>query len=646
MSELREKLKSTLNKEQYEAATLIDGPAVIMAGAGSGKTHTLMSRVACLVDSGIKAEQILMLTFTNAAADEMKSRACKLLDTRCANIIACTYHKFCNMMLRRFGQKIHIKDYSILSQSETKNMIDYVKSSNAIFDNLKGFPSAGNVADMMSIVVNKQTSLKQVLTKIEKYEKYRDYEDEIEMLINEVHAYGFKNQKFTYDDLLVYMNELLQDDSVCRAIAEKYKYIMVDEFQDTNNLQESIILKLSQYNKNIVVVGDISQSIYGFRGANVRNLQNFNTKLENCKLIVLNKNYRSTQEILDAANDVMRHNVKSWTYYDMVSNDKHGDKPCIVNCRDAHAETDYIMNMIDMYHNNGVPYSEMAILERGSMSSFDLENRLTQSGIRFNKMGGMKFMDYDCVGDMIAYFSVLVNPYDLLSWFRVLQLHPHVGKTFAKRIADKCSSRDFLTNNEFIKRKFYLELVLLSDKYDYFRKHDDFITLFDDVATFYFDLRQRNVDESRISDENKEDAQADIERDKHVISILRQMASKYDDVVNFVDDIVLDSLSNETEEDEDVLTISTIHSAKGLEWSIVFIMDCVEGVFPAKITPDKYGKDEDEEELRCFYVALTRAKDKLFVMTPNYRLSYDGVEPTSMSHYLIRNLDNFKEIKS
>lgn len=646
MTELEQKLKKTLNNEQFQAATFVDGPAVIMAGAGSGKTHTLMSRVGYLVDKGYDARRILMLTFTNAAADEMKDRATKLLDKRCANIVACTYHKFCNMMLRRYGSRIHIKDYSILSYPETKNMVDYVKNSDAMFDNLKGFPSAGIVADIMSIMVNKCTSLHEILTKIEKYEKYRDYEDEIQILIDNVHNYGFRQQKFTYDDLLVYMNELLEYEDICSMIAAKYQFIMVDEFQDTNNIQEQIILKLARYNQNIVVVGDISQSIYGFRGANVRNLQNFHKKFNKCKLIVLNSNYRSTQEILDAANSVMKHNVKSWQYYDMKAVNKTGKKPLLVNCMDAYAEADYVYNTIKECHESGIPYSEIAVLERSSMASFGLENILTQKGIKFNKMGGMKFMDYDCVGDMLAYFSVIVNPHDLLSWFRVLQLHPAIGSTFAKKIADGCANRDFLTNNEFMKRKFATELILLKDKYEYFRQHSDLQTLFEDIEKFYFDLRSRKVEESRMNDDNKEEERCKIENDRVVVGVLKKMAKKYDSIVQFVDDIVLDSATDDDTDKSTLLTISTIHSAKGLEWSVVIILDCIEGSFPAKITPDMYGKDEDEEELRCFYVAMTRAKSDLRLMIPKYRMSYAGIEPATMSHYLMRSQNDFRIVNA
>lgn len=633
MSELQERFKRTLNAAQYEAAVFKDGPAVIMAGAGSGKTHTLISRVANLVDSGVQPERILMLTFTNAAANEMKERASNLLDKRCGNILACTYHKFCNMMLRRFSRELNLGEYSILSYPEFKNMIDYVKSSNSMFDNLKGFPSAGVMADIISISVNKSMDIYDIIFNTEKYHKFCNYISEIETLADEVAVYGYQNKKFTYDDLLVYMNKALDNPAICSTIAHRYQYIMVDEFQDTNSLQEKIILKIANFNKNIVVVGDISQSIYAFRGADVRNIQSFNTKLPDCKTIVLDTNYRSTQEILDFANEVMNHNVNSWTYYDMRACNKNGAKPVIVKTVDNHTEADYVFNLIQDYHQKqGIPYSEIAVLERSSMMSFELENLLVQNEIQYRKLGGIKFMDYDCIGDMLAYFNIIVNPHDLLSWFRVLQLHPHIGKSFAKKVADNCNQRDFLTNNSYKSRKFYPELIMLSNAYDKFRVHQDFYILFDDVEKFYFDTRERALLLSRMKDDAKEEERESIENDKLAVQVLKSMASKYENIVEFVDDIILDSMTEESTTD-DLFTISTVHSAKGLEWSVVIILDCIEGAFP-RVRPEDYGTEEDEEELRCFYVAITRAKNNLYLIAPEYRMMGGGIEQTKMSHYL------------
>ena len=308
---VQEQLREELNDEQYKAAMHLDGPAVIMAGAGSGKTHTLIGRVVNLVDRGIRPQRILMLTFTNAAADEMKSRAANKLDDRCGEIVGCTYHKFCNTMLRQYGYSIGVKNYMILSPIEDRNLIEYVKSSDPEYNNLKGFPSAKILQGIFSKKVNCQKDIKDILYEDDSLAKFLHYFREIEVLYDKVNEYCFEKQKYNYDHLLIYMNELLNNDDICRKVAQKFDYIMVDEFQDTNNLQEEILIKLSKFNRNIMVVGDISQSIYAFRGANVRNLQNFHKKFDDCKVIVLNTNYRSNQEILDFANSVMKCNVKS-----------------------------------------------------------------------------------------------------------------------------------------------------------------------------------------------------------------------------------------------------------------------------------------------------------------------------------------------
>lgn len=631
--DLETKLRQTLNPSQFETATHINGPAVVMAGAGSGKTQTLISRVSYLVDLGVLPERILMLTFTNAAADEMKKRASGLLDERCGKVVACTYHSFCNMMLRQYGKRIGLKDYSVLSYTETKNMIDYVKSSDPMFDNLKGFPSVGIIADLISMSINIQVPIKEIVTKNDKYSKYRDYWEEITILADKVAKHSMDVQKFTYDDLLLNMKRLLAYDDICKNIATRFQYIMVDEFQDTNNLQEDIIIALSLFNNNIVVVGDISQSIYAFRGANVKNIQAFHTKFSDCKTIVLSYNYRSTQEILDFANEVMQKHAKSWRYYDMLANDKHGVIPKLYIPRDMHKETSHIMDMIMEYHNKGVAYRDIAVLVRNSMFSFELESALQNENIKFDKLGGMKLIDYDCVGDMLAYFNAICNRHDLLSWYRILRIHPNIGTTFAKRIADNCSNADFLVENPYKGRKFYQELQLLDRHYIEFRGISDFMRLFDAVADFYFDVRTRACEESRMNEDSKEAERDAIATSKSVIGILRNIASKYDNIVQFIDDIVLDGVREEKDENEDRLMISTVHSAKGLEWKVVIVMDCVEDMFP-RVPKELWHTEIDEEELRCFYVAITRAKDELLLYAPKLKMTYSGIDNAVLSHYV------------
>lgn len=632
--DLESKLKEELNDKQFEVATHTDGPLVVMAGAGSGKTHVVMNRIAYLVYKGTKAERILVVTFTNAAADEIIGRASNLYDSVCSKIKAGTYHKFCNTMLRIYGQAIGINNYTILSGSDNKNLIDYVKSSDIRFKDLKNFPSSKVLVSIYSKAVNCQTDIKTILTSDQKWMKYLEYVNEIELLQESVRNYCKEVQKYNYDDLLIYMNELLDNDEICEKIANKFDYIMVDEFQDTNNLQEDILLKLSKYNKNIMVVGDISQSIYAFRGANVRNLQNFNKVIPNCKTVVLDTNYRSTQQVLDFANEVMNNNVQSWDYYDMKSaDDKKGGLPQWIKPYDEFEQTNNVFDLIREFHSKGVKYSDMAVIERGSMSSFNLESELMKANIPFEKRGGMKFMDYDCVGDMLAYLSIIVKPYDLLSWFRILKIHPFIGNANAKKIADNCTNEGFLVEDKYKSRKYYHELDELDTHYTIFRNEENFHKVIDKIIDFYFDVRQRALNFSKMKDEYKIDAQEAIERDKEVLEQFKNMSTKYETITAFLDDLVLDSISEE-KSDEDRLIITTIHSAKGLEWKIVFVIDCVNGSLPAYIDESTYFTEADEEELRCFYVAVTRAKEYLYLFSPKFKMKagfYDKVKPT---HYL------------
>jgi len=636
MTPLEEKLKRTLNPEQFEASMHMEGPAAIMAGAGSGKTHTLMNRVAHLIDSGVNPERILMLTFTNAAADEMKRRSTTVLDDRCKSIVACTYHKFCNMMLRSFGRRIGLRDYTVLSAVEGRNLIVYVKSSDPELSRLKYFPTSQTIENLMSTHVNTGADISEMLAGT----KYEHYTQEIIMFIEKVERYRFRRGKLNYDDLLVYMEKLLRDPESCRRIAGMYDYIMVDEYQDTNNLQEEIIAHLFEYNKNIAVVGDISQSIYGFRGANVDNLKNFSKRFTGCRVLKLSRNYRSTQEILNLANNVMKKNVVSWDYFDMNANNKNGRLPEIVKTMDETEQCFYVIDKIQKYHQEGIPYKNIAVLERSSRSSFMLEKELNLAGIPFDKRGGKKFLDYECVGDLLGFMTVIQDPKDNISWFRILKLLPGIGDIYARRIADGCHAEGFLTDAKLSRKPYYKELEKLSKAYTDFKDTEDFHVLVSKLIRFYLEYRKHIIDVSKLNDENTEKAINQLENDKEIAERFREMTVDYDNLISFLDDLVLDSLS-ELESEEDKLMISTVHSAKGLEWDAVFIIDSIEGRFPAQIWFEDRGSPADEEELRCFYVAMTRAKDMLHICCPlTIRKGMEdvAVEPT---HYLDYFIDDY-----
>ena len=624
MTDLEIKLQKDLNEQQYNAAIHMKDPAVIVAGAGSGKTHTLISRIEHLVDEGADPNRIVMLTFTNSAADEMKYRASQV-NEECKKVLATTYHKYCSLILRRYGSVLGIEpSFETLTPAKYKTLIEYVKSSNDKYEQLKGFPSAARLDTLFSVLVNCGTPLRDLITGL----PFECYYDEIKDLFNEVKAYGLKNQQLNFDDLLVYMNKLLNMPDVCEKIANTFDYLMVDEFQDTNTLQLDILTKLGQYNKNIVVVGDISQSIYKFRGAKATNITSF-VKFFNPTIYTLTLNYRSTQEILDAANDIMNKNVSTWNYVDMVADNKNGAKPTIVYHNDTYSQADWLIDTISEFQLQGIELKDIAIIERKSMSSFKLENELTKFKIPFEKRGGMKFTDYQCIDDVISFMSIVINKSNKFEWFNVLKLIPGIGNKAATDISESIDDLE-----KFSKKKYYIELMDLMNMLEEWKNHSNLSELFDNIVPYYFDLRDYKIDQSKnMSSSAKYDAKDKIKRDKKVIEVLRDMASDYDSVREFLEDIALDTIKSKEPEPGDRLIITTIHSAKGLEWKVVILLDCIE-----------YDMTEDfEEELRCWYVAMTRAKDELILSVPrnivqagqSIRVDVNQVVQTSKKYFNI-----------
>ena len=596
MSDLEQKLKNELNPEQFSAAMHMKDPAVIVAGAGSGKTHTLISRIEHLVDEGADPNKIVMLTFTNSAADEMKYRASQVNEA-CQKVLATTYHKYCSMVLRKYGSVLGIgPSFETLTPAKYKTLIEYVKSSNDKYESLKGFPSASKLDTIFSVLVNCGISLEDLVSG----QSYSVYYDEIKDLFNEVKAYGLKNQQLNFDDLLVYMNKLLNRPEMCERIAKSFDYLMVDEFQDTNGLQLSILEKLGQYNKNIVVVGDISQSIYKFRGAKATNIKSFINTFDPT-IYTLSLNYRSTQEILDAANDVMNNHVTNWDYVNMVANNKHGDKPIIVYHSDTFSQSDWLIDNILEHQQNGINLSDIAIIERKSMSSFKLENELTKFKIPFEKRGGMKFTDYQCIDDIISFLSIVSNTTNKFEWFNALKLIPGIGNKAATEISE---SIDDLS--KFTKKKYYFDLMDLMQLLEQWKKLKNLTDLFDEIVPYYIELREYKIENSKnMSSSSKYDAREKIKRDQKVIDALKDMAIDYNSVNEFLEDIALDTIKSKDSDNEDRLIITTIHSAKGLEWKVVYLIDCIE-----------YDIDDFDEELRCWYVAMTRAEDELVLSVP------------------------------
>lgn len=614
------------NEEQIAVINHTNGPAAVLAGAGSGKTKTIIGRIERLSHL-TSANRIVALTFTNPAADEMKIRAAKV-NNECKNIVASTYHKYCGTMLRKYGKAIGIEpSYEILTSMAYKTFIEYIKSSNEYYEGLKDFPSALKLETIFSQMVNTDIPLRRLIYNT----KYSKYEEEIFNLYQEVKQAGLEQQKLCFDDMLVYMNKLLDIPEICEKIANSFDYLMVDEFQDTNDLQLKMLLKLSKYNYNIVIVGDISQSIYKFRGAKVQNIQEFIDTFTNCEVFTLSTNYRSTQEILDATNEMMNNNVRSWTYTDMKSENNHGDKPVILHHANDYQQANWIIERIKTAEFEGYDYSQIAIIERKSMSSFKLENELLKAKIPFIKRGGKKLTEYIVVDDILSFLGVVVKKSDKFGWFNVLRLIPKIGNKTATEISKQCNDESFLL--QYGNKSYGDKLSQLYEKIQEFRGYTkDPLTLFDKVLEFYFEIRTYKVEHSKMNSSAKFDAEEKIQNDKRIAAILKDMASNYTDIAAFLEDIALDNVNDENGDDKVVIT--TIHSAKGLEWPIVIIIDSLER--------DNY--EDEEEELRCLYVAMTRAEEELTISVPDVVITNGLPMYNEVIHFIDSSSKYFREV--
>ena len=619
-----------LNKFQYEAVMHDKGPALLLAGAGTGKTRTLIYRVAHLIESGVSPESILLLTFTNKAANEMKERAEKMLKEKCG-ITACTYHSFCVKMLRFYGKMAGISpDFTIISGPDEADIIDIIKSE-LNFQKLKNMPSASVFASMLSTCVNKRLTLEELL-KEQKYWRFRQNERKLLLLREKTKKYKDEHNLLNYDDILLKFDQMLTDYSnIARRIEDTYRYIMVDEYQDTNTLQDSIIRKIRTKNTNLMVVGDDMQSIYKFRGADVQNILSFPKRYTDCKVIYLTENYRSSQEILNLANHVMTNATEGYQK-NLRAQFSSQELPKVYGVNDTKTEAEFVLNRIKAKHAEGIPYNDICVLYRNSFQSYELEVLLNKAGLDFEKYGGIRFLDRAHIKDILAFLKIYSNPHDQLSWFRILQLHIGVGKVYAKNISEKCleNGPEHLINECHSRRKYrvylkklYEEIMSWEDK--------DFLQILNSCCAYYTAVREETIKNQKVDSEStREESLQDLKKDKEDIEILVNMAKDYDSVLDFLDAMTLDAAKSK-ENAEDKLILSTIHSVKGLEFDTIILLDCVDDILPSTMY---IGSPEDNEDVRCMYVAVTRAKNTLYMIVPKIVLKYGKAIPGYLSRYI------------
>lgn len=623
-----------LNAEQREAATILEGPLLIIAGAGTGKTKTLTARTCALIDEGVNPENILLVTFTNKAAGEMKERICRAVGAENgARITACTFHSLCAKLLRI---NAHLLGYdagtfSIISDDDAKEILsmlasDKRKELERLGTSAKSFPTAVTLLNVNGESVNHMISVRDAVMRNEKTEGFRRESEEV---IKEYSAYKKERNMMDYDDLLLNMDLILRNSAeVRRACAAKYRYVMCDEYQDTNVIQDDILDMLSSGTGNLAVVGDDNQSIYRFRGARIENILSFESRHPGCRRVVLFENYRSTQEILDFCNAVMSH-AEEGIRKDLKGM-RRGPKPEIILDGSKKEQAENVVASIEERHGQGIPYREMAVMARNSQATAYVESILQKKGIPFAKFGGQKFFSKEIVRNLLAFLRAAVSDRDEIAWYMVLKIFPLIGEERAKAYSAEVASEgaEALLKFERIRFKHYMSMQEAYDSVMRLRTMPLKEQLDDLLGGYYRDVMTRFVNESRMSDENKAEKIDRLDDDLNEAQALYELAEGYASTREFLDDMTL-SFAN-PEKDGDLLNVTTIHSAKGLEYEDVYLLDPAEGTFPRC----REGDEDDPEELRCLYVALTRAKTTLKICVAKFGVKYGKPVQNKLSHHL------------
>ena len=611
-----------LNPEQCAAATAGDGPLLVLAAAGTGKTRTLVHRVAYLIEQGVPPERILLLTFTNRAAREMLERAEKVVGDAAQSIWSGTFHSICARFLRRYGSSLgYPPGFQIIDEDDQKKLVnDLIKSS---VKDPKDFPKKEVVLKMISEAANEQKPIRFIASRWQT--KAAGFTpEEIEMIATKYDARKRELGAMDFDDLLVNGLRLLKEkDRIREMLQEHFLYVLVDEYQDTNGLQAEFTDILAAKHRNILAVGDDFQCIYTWRGAQIENIMEFPKRWEGCRVIKLERNYRSVPGVLDVANVVMRDAPNQFEKTLRPFRGGQGDKPFLYKVYDGKTQAHEILKIVNQMHEFGYRYSDVAILYRSHFQSIDVQMTLARMKVPYRITSGVGVFEQIHVKDVLAYLRLVVNPADELSFLRLVELLPGVGEKSAKTYWEKlgrnfdCGSkecRDALGGLLTAKAK--PVWPPLAKALECAREHlaeDEVGELIEDFCDFFYEDYLRK---------EYEDAEAE-DRLDDLKELASQIAGNEGGLEAFLADVALmtnlDVRRNDPELDR--VTLSTVHQAKGMEWPVVLVPWLSEGMFPSAKANEEGRMDE---ERRLFYVVVTRAKDQLYLFSPQTRKMTDG----------------------
>lgn len=611
-----------LNGEQLAAVTAADGPLLVLAAAGTGKTRTLVYRLAYLVESGESAENIILLTFTNRAASEMLERAHQQVGSSVGNLMSGTFHHVCNRFLRRYAGLLKFpNDFVILDRDDSLALID--KCIKESIRDRKEFPKKDVIASMIGRAANSQLMIEDILE-----ESLKKFSCDPHDIVRVARLYGERKvdlRAMDFDDLLVNGLRLLEEHREVREqYQERFRHVLVDEYQDTNLLQAQMVDLLAAKHRNIMAVGDDFQCIYSWRGANFKNILEFPKRWPDCQIVKLEQNYRSVPEVLEVANACIKGNPEQFQKTLRATRDKR-KRPEVFFLRDDNEQSRMVTEMIHHYRSLGYKLRDMAILYRAHFHSIDLQITLSRMHLPFAITSGISVFQQAHVKDVLAFLRFCIGSVDAISFERLLGLLPGVGpKTVEKMWQSLGCSFDVRVSEQ---REQLLALLrpsarqqwqpvdALFGEFDKLRGSSTEREIIDRFCEVFYKSHL-----ARVYDDSER-------REEDVIELAVQVAKSEGGIAGFLQEVALltnvdhqhDKLAREQ---EDKLLLSTVHQAKGLEWPVVFIIWASEGMFPSSRSMGE--QEDDAEERRLFYVAVTRAKDELVLSAPERRFSRDG----------------------
>jgi len=607
-----------LNPEQRHAVLHGDGPLLVIAGAGTGKTRTLAARVAHLIERGVPADRILLLTFTRRASAEMLKRADGLIEDRTAGKVwGGTFHSVANRLLRRYGNAVGLHDgFTVMDRTDTESLFGILRTEHGFGTTKTRFPRKETIAAVYSRVVSSQVSLSETVK--ERFPWCNDHVDELATLFKAYTVSKREQNVIDYDDLILYWQALM-DSPAGDTVRGLFDHVLVDEYQDTNRSQADLLMSLCGPDGNLSVVGDDAQSIYSFRAARVENILAFPDDYQPSTVVTLERNYRSTPEILEVSNAVI---AASETAFDkqLWTSKPRGPIPELVTCFDESAQADWVCDRVLDLRERGIDLRDQAVLFRTGHHSGGLEIELARRDIPFVKFGGLKFLEAAHVKDLMSLLRILDNPKDALAWSRVLLMLPGVGPATSAKIMlhleDIAATNTITTLEAFLR----YDLPVANETREVIGLLRDVLA---DSAGEGSDEPSPSVQIDRLKafceavfDRSYDDASARLGDIDHLASL----AADYSSRSRFLTEITLDppnstsDLADAPHLDDDYLILSTIHSAKGGEWRSVTVIHAADGNIPSDMALSEPGGLE--EERRLLYVALTRAKDHLAVTVP------------------------------